>query len=434
MTVSPHIRQKLYQLTGNNYSNEEIELLQKECLTSDLSFYEYVQSKNDTESDKLINFYNSLPDVDFFDIHNEKTKEVLIKLCLSKIAGLNAYVRRVKYGTPEQVSISSVKDTFFKVMPKIKNNNLFWILFGIFYIYYEVTSFSLKQFLEIITEERLKVSLLDRSKLCSILFSLMYLRVEEQTGKIETSEDLKKYLEEKAFEYYKDPKKNIFRTTETLYGLILKVKEKNDENLLGIYRGFKINKSDKQSIIFDKEKKRQIAGRGLSYTVDKEVAVRFAARKTDYARFLYTVYQFDEKNWDVPNFDDSPTDPSIVEQAHDTLVQNGFTRDFYTDKKVRDNFYHSAFGKSFVARYKKHFSDKPDLFDRIIKNEKQFNNSNLHAYVCSCGVTLEDIIFFSTYDGELEIVCNPDNVLMTGYQSVTFEQFLHLLKSGKELT
>ena len=433
MTVSPHIRQKLYQLTGNNYSNEEIELLQKECLTSDLSFYEYVQSKKDIESDKLINFYNSLPDVDFFDIHNEKTKEVLIKLCFSKIASLNANVRRVKYGTAEQVSVSSVKDTFFKVMPKIKNNNLFWILFGIFYIYYEVTSFSLKQFLEIITEERLKVGLLDRSKLCSILFSIMYLRDEEETGKIETLEDFKKYLEEKAFEYYKNPKPNIFLTTESLYLAILKVSQKNDTNEIGIYRGFKINKSDKQSIIFDKEKKRQIAGRGLSYTVDKEIAVRFAARKTDYARFLYTVYHFDEKNWDVPNFD-SDSDPSIVEQAHDTLVQNGFTRDFYTDKKVRDNFYNSAFGKSFVAKYKKFYSDKIDLFDRITMNEKQFNNSNLNAYVGSFLVKLEDIIFLSIYDRELEVVCNPDKVLMFRYEPVTFEQFLHLLKSGKELT
>jgi endonuclease III len=33
----------------------------------------------------------------------------------------------------------------------------------------------------------------------------MYLRDEKETGKIETLEDLKKYLEEKAFEYYKNP-------------------------------------------------------------------------------------------------------------------------------------------------------------------------------------------------------------------------------------
>ena len=68
MTISPHIRQKLYQITGIHYSDEQIILLKQECLNSDLDFYDYVKSKNNTEVDKLISFYNSLPDVNYFDL------------------------------------------------------------------------------------------------------------------------------------------------------------------------------------------------------------------------------------------------------------------------------------------------------------------------------------------------------------------------------
>jgi hypothetical protein len=135
----------------------------------------------------------------------------------------------------------ALKNIFFKVIPKIKNDNLFWVLFGVFYVYYEITSFSLNQFLEIITKKRLKVSLLDRNRLSSVLIYIHQYRDEKDTEKIETFKDFKKYLDEKAFTLLKkteEPnslKPNIFQSIETFYASILKTKKIQNE--IVVFRG-----------------------------------------------------------------------------------------------------------------------------------------------------------------------------------------------------
>lgn len=408
MTISPHIRQKLYQITGINYSDEQIVLLKQECLNSDLDFYDYVKSKNDTEADKLISFYNSLPDVDYFDPSNERTKNNLIKISLSKLTYLNRTTRRIQK-LSEDFSVSSVKDLFFKVVPKIKNNNLFWILYGTFYTYYEATSYSQKQFLEIITEERLKVNLLDRSRLVCILIIIMCDNADDEIkDRITTFEELEKYYDSK---FNNDFSIKFIEKSKKSYDYIFD-EESEKKTYLGIFRGFKINKSDKENIIMDKVNNRQIAGRGMSYSLSKEVAYNFAVRKNDFYYFLTIIEEIIDP------------DGKSDQEKQDLWVQHGFTKEFYTNKKVRDDFYNSTYGKFVLTHVRNIKKNEPDMFDEIMLNEKQFNNSNLTAYVGTYSVKKEDIIFITFFSKEAEVVCNPDNVKMLSYQPVTFTEYL----------
>jgi hypothetical protein len=410
--ISPHIKQKLYQLTGINYSDDQIILLKQECLNSDLDFYDYVKSKNDTEVDKLISFYNSLPDVDYFDLSNERTKNNLIKISLSKLTYLNRTTQRIQKLT-EDFSVSSVKDLFFKVVPKIKNNNLFWILYGAFYSYYEATSYSQKQFLEIITEERLKINLFDRSRLVCILIIIMCFKGDDEIKeRFTTFEELKKYYEGK---FDSDFCTMFIKRTKKIYDSVFDgVSE--DITHLGIYRGFKINKSDKENIIMDKVNNKQIAGRGMSYSYTKQVAYDFAVRKNDFYYFLTMIKATID------------SDDKSDQEKQDLWVQHGFTKEFYTNKKVRDDFYNSTFGKFVLTHVRNVKKNKPDMFDEIMLNEKQFNDSDLTAYVGTYGVKKEDIIFITLLSDESEVVCNPDNVEMLSYKPVTFKEYLSSIK------
>ena len=412
MSISPHIRQKLYQLTGINYSNDQIILLQQECLNSDLDFYDYVKSKNDTEAEQLISFYNSLPDVDYFDLSNERTKNNLIKISLSKLTHLNRTTGRIQKLT-EDFSVSSVKDLFFKVVPKIKNNNLFWILYGTFYSYYEATSYSQKQFLEIITEERLKVNLFDRSRLVCVLIIIMsFIGDDEIKECITTFEELEKYYEGK---FDGDFCTMFILKTKKIYDSVFH-KESEEKTHLRIYRGFKINKSDKENIIMDKVNNKQIAGSGMSFSFTKEVAYDFAVRKNDFYYFLTMIKATID------------SDDKSDQEKQDLWVQHGFTKEFYTNKKVRDDFYKSTFGKFVLTQVRNVKKNKPDMFDEIMLNEKQFNDSDLTAYVGTYGVKKEDIIFITLLSDESEVVCNPDNVKMLSYQPVTFNEYLSAIK------
>ena len=412
MSISPHIRQKLYQITGIHYSDEQIILLKQECLNSDLDFYDYVKSKNNTEVDKLISFYNSLPDVDYFDLSNERTKNNLIKISLSKLTYLNRTTRRIQK-LSQDFSVSSVKDLFFKVVPKIKNNNLFWILYGTFYSYYEATSYSQKQFLEIITEERLKVNLFDRSRLVCILIIIMCDNADNEIkDRITTFEELEKYYNSK---FDSDFCTMFIEKSKKRYDYIFD-EESQGKTYLGIYRGFKINKSDKENIIMDKVNNKQIAGRGMSYSYTKEVAYCFAVRKNDFYYFLSIIKAAID------------SDDISDQEKQDLWVQYGFTKEFYTNKKVRDDFYNSTFGKFVLTHVRNVKKNEPDMFDEIMLNEKQFNDSDLTAYVGTYGVKKEDIIFITLLSDESEVVCNPDNVKMLSYQPVTFNEYLSAIK------
>jgi hypothetical protein len=122
------------------------------------------------------------------------------------------------------------------------------------------------------------------------------------------------------------------------------------------------------------------------------------------------------------------SDDKSDQEKQDLWVQHGFTKEFYTNKKVRDDFYKSTFGKFVLTQVRNVKKNKPDMFDEIMLNEKQFNDSDLTAYVGTYGVKKEDIIFITLLSNEAEVVCNPDNVKMLSYKPVTFKEYLSTIK------
>jgi hypothetical protein len=227
-----------------------------------------------------------------------------------------------------------------------------------------------------------------------------------------TFEELEKYYDSK---FESDFCTMFIEKSKKRYDYVFD-EESKKKIYLGIYRGFKINKSDKENIIMDKVNNKQIAGRGMSYSYAKEVAYDFAVRKNDFYYFLSII------KLTIDSDDESD------QEKQDLWVQHGFTKEFYTNKKVRDDFYNSTFGKSLLTLVRNNKKNEPDMFNEIMLNEKQFNNSNLTAYIGTYGVKKEDIIFIALLNGESEVVCNPDNVKMFSYKPVTFKEYLNTVK------
>ena len=200
--------------------------------------------------------------------------------------------------------------------------------------------------------------------ICILIIIMCFKGDDEIKERITTFEELEKYYEGK---FDSDFCTMFIKRPKKIYDSVFDG-ESEDITHLGIYRGFKINKSDKENIIMDKVNNKQIAGRGMSYSFTKQVAYDFAVRKNDFYYFLTMIKATID------------SDDKSDQEKQDLWVQHGFTKEFYTNKKVRDDFYKSTFGKFVLTHVRNIKKNKPDMFDEIMLNEKQFNDSDLTAF------------------------------------------------------
>jgi len=187
------------------------------------------------------------------------------KLYFSDFGSLSRDVRNllVKQGKDISNIYFNTSNKFFSVIKEIKNNQLFWVLFGWFYQTFELTSFKQKEFEDILTKERLKVGFYERTLLTNTLLMVnLHHFVVNESGvtKVDSVEEgiqkcISSRIKTNELFYYILFKDNGFKTLLSM----------SNEDEVKVWRGFKVDISDKEMRIMDKENNKQITGGGLSY-------------------------------------------------------------------------------------------------------------------------------------------------------------------------
>ena len=414
------IKRQIHEETGTWYTEQDILIFKEKSKEQNISIIDYIKSKDNLEVTDLIKTINGYEN-EFKDLTNwedENTRRILGKLYFSDFGSLSRDVRNllVKQGKDISNIYFNTSNKFFSVIKEIKNNQLFWVLFGWFYQTFELTSFKQKEFEDILTKERLKVGFYERTLLTNTLLmvNLHHFAVNESgVTKVDSVEEgiqkcISSRIKTNELFYYILFKDNGFKTLLSM----------SNEDEVKVWRGFKLDISDKEMRIMDKENNKQITGGGLSYSLNKKESEFFSFRWS----FLDEIMRFIQVGIGVED-DDDDYDTKLKmgsEEILSFLVRNCFQQHhFFKDKKYRDSWLNSSFVKGFVTNSKNLKLDMDnELSKRFITNYNINTRGYVGEYTCKRG----DILMYSVFGFESECVVFQRNVKMLNYKVTTIDR------------
>lgn len=416
------IKRQIQEETGIWYTERDILIFKEKSKEQNISIIDYIKSKDNSEVTDLIKTINGYEN-EFKDLTNwedENTRRILGKLYFSDFGSLSRDVRNLltKQGKDVSNIYFNTSNKFFSVIKEIKNNQLFWVLFGWFYQTFELTSLKQKEFKDILTKERLKVGFYERTLLTNTLLmvNLHHFAVNESgVTKVDSLEEgIQKCISsriKKNKHFYKILfNDNGFKTLLSM----------GNEDEVKVWRGFKVDISDKEMKIMDKENNKQITGGGLSYSLNKKESEFFSFRWSfldEIMRFIQVGIGTEDDDYDV---DDINLTREKSEELLSFLVRNNFQQhNFFKDKKYRDSWLNSSFVKSFVKDSKNLKLDiDNELSQRLIRNYNINTRGYVGEYTCKRG----DILMYSVFGFESECVVFQKNVKMMNYKVTTIDR------------
>jgi len=415
------IKKKLLNETNNLYSEDEIKEFQKLSREQGLDIVEYVKNISNNEEEELLKQFNSFGGevTSYIDWENKRTREILGEIYTSKLGYLSRDVRNhlVKNEGKDIKDIyKNTSSLFFNIINKIEDNQLFWVVFGWFYQTYELSSLRLKEFENCISEERLSIRFYERSLLGNTMW-LIHRRLFESSDSYSVYEN---------FDEAKQRIVDLNRTNEQFYSFLFvgsnfkNLIEKSDDDEVKMYRGFKVDIKDKEMRIMDKENNKQLNGIGLSYSFKRQKCIYFGTRWTSFDLFIRTLIF--SKVYSDEELENSQNLGKLYENLKhkEGLDWKRFTE----EKEYRDNFLRSDIVKRITEDSEKHHqSSQENMDNKVILREIENYNKDTRGYVGDYSCKKKDIIMFSDYGGEDEIVVLSNKTKMLSYQVITYEEY-----------
>ncbi len=420
------IKKKLLNETNNLYSEDEIKEFQQLSREQGLDIVEYVKSISNKEEEELLKQFNSFSGevTSYIDCKNKRTREILGEIYTSKLGYLSRDVRNHLVRNEKKDIKDIYKNTsslFFNIINKIQDNQLFWVVFGWFYQTYELSSLRLKEFENCISEGRLSIRFYERSLLGNTMW-LIHRRLFETRDS------------ETMYQNFDEAKQRIVdlkMTNEQFYSFLFfgsnfkNLIDKSDDDEVKMYRGFKVDIKDKEMRIMDKENNKQLNGVGLSYSFKRDKCLYFGTRWTSFDMFMRTLLY--SKIFSEEEIDDTRNLGSLYESLKhkEGLDWKRFTE----EKEYRDNFLQSDIVKRIIVGSEKHTNSSQELVDnRSILREIENYKKDTRGYVGDYSCKKKDIIMFSDYGGEDEIVVLPNKSKMLKYQIITYEEYSNIVE------
>ena len=375
-------RRKLKKKLGVEFDDERLKIIRNYSRDNGIDLIESGQQYLDLHFTKLYEEFEEYDNdyLNLLDFDREDTKKLLIKLFEGWVNQLESTIIKLLKKV-DNSHHNLIINTFFGVIKKVKNNHLFWVIYGRIFQTYELTSLHLEKFKELVTEERLTISLRDRTYLCNSLqllgFNLKKCKDVDELLKLNTSQ--------------------FFYSWTTFSNFVDEICEKNDEDTITVYRGFKVNKDQR---ILDDEGK-QINGQGLSYTIDKDKTIFFGIRYLYYYNLISKLYKDINKNkW--------------LSDWSNNFTKNGIDKDkFEKDKSYRDDVFYES---ELMKEIKENISDSLETKDLNLERYRR-------GYIGTYTVKRKDIWFLSNIDDEKEVVVSNDKVDVKNYKVITFEDY-----------
>ena len=392
-------RRKLYKKLGREFSDEqliEIRRYQKEDTTG-LDIVEVAKTYLEVETESEYELFEKYDNdnLNLLDYGREETKNCIKKLSESWVNQLSSDIIK-SMNKVDDSHHNQIINVFFSVIKLVKNNHLFWAIYGRIFQTYELTSIHLEKFKELVTEDRLNVSLKDRTYLSNLVqitfFNLMKYRDYDEVRNLNNFTFLYGW---KTFNNFVDD-----------------ICKGGDEDTITIYRGFKVNKNQR---ILDDEKK-QINGQGLSYTIDRDKTIFFGIRYLYYQNLMSKFYKGMEEDY-IKHKDNN----NILKNVWLEKLKKMFKRDdfdyerFEKDKSYRDELlYESGVIRQTIADFDN--SKWMEMRDLNLEKDRR-------GYIGTYTVKKKDIWFLSNIDDEKEIVVSNDKVEVKNYKVITFEDY-----------
>ena len=390
-----------------------------------MDIVEYVKSISNKEEELLKQFNSFSGEVtSYIDWKNKRTREILGEIYTSKLGYLSRDVRNHLVRNEKKDIKDIYKNTsslFFNIINKIQDNQLFWVVFGWFYQTYELSSLRLKEFENCISEGRLSIRFYERSLLGNTMW-LIHRRLFETRDS------------ETMYQNFDEAKQRIVdlkMTNEQFYSFLFfgsnfkNLIDKSDDDEVKMYRGFKVDIKDKEMRIMDKENNKQLNGVGLSYSFKRDKCLYFGTRWTSFDMFMRTLLY--SKIFSEEEIDDTRNLGSLYESLKhkEGLDWKRFTE----EKEYRDNFLQSDIVKRIIVGSEKHTNSSQELVDnRSILREIENYKKDTRGYVGDYSCKKKDIIMFSDYGGEDEIVVLPNKSKMLKYQIITYEEYSNIVE------
>jgi len=273
----------------------------------------------------------------------------------------------------------------------IKNNELFWILFGFFVFFFRFLTHKEKQIKQMLKRfNRLNVSLLYRSQWIHYFESMSQCCVKNNYEVLEG------------------------RLNKLTKELIEINKKYSDLDYLTIYRGFQLRQGE-TNIRSELNRKKQKVGKGFFYTLNKDYGKIYTINSNIYGHFSFYLYNYD---------DDELISLYVDEQSHvgDLGKLKIDREEFAKNKKYRNKIY------------------KTDIYKNYIKEQLIFSNKNIDKLQfneldrCIIGtyrVRKKDILFFkevykktfSTTFKEQSVFCFDEDVDLVRYDYLSQKDF-----------
>ena len=421
------IKKKLLNETNTLYSEDEIKEFQQLSREKGLDIVEYVKNISNKEEEELLKLFNSFGGevTSYVDWENKRTREILGEIYTSKLGYLSRDVRNHlirNEGKDIKDIYKNTSSLFFNIINKIEDNQLFWVVFGWFYQTYELSSLRLKEFKNCISEKRLSIRFYERSLLGNTMW-LIHRRLFETRDS------------DTVYENFDEAKQRIVdlnMTNEQFYSFLFvgsnfkNLIEKSDDDEVKMYRGFKVDIKDKEMRIMDKENNKQLNGIGLSYSFNKNKCVYFGTRWTSFDMFMRTLIMSK-----IYNSKEVIDDNNSLGKLYENLKhKEGLDwKRFTEEKEYRDNFLRTNIVKRIIEGSEKyHQSSQENMDNKVILREIENYNKDTRGYVGDFSCKKKDIIIFSDYGGEDEIVVLSNKTKMLNYQVITYEEYSKIVK------
>src|SRR6056300_114365 len=340
-------RRKLYKKLGREFSDEQLVEIRK-CQNSEgLDIVEAAKTYLEVETVGEYEIFEKYDNdnLNLLDYGREETKDCIKTLSESWVNHLSSETIKL-LNKVEDSHFNQIINLFFSVIKKVKNNHLFWTIYGRIFQTYELTSIHLEKFKELVTEDRLNISLRDRTYLSNLVqinfFNLMKYRSYEEVRNLNNFTFLYGW---KTFNDFVDD-----------------ICKGSDEDIITVYRGFKVNKSQR---ILDDEKK-QINGQGLSYTIDKDKTIFFGIRYLYYYNLISKLYKGMSKEFDK---DDNSQVFNIWKNNLKKLFDKNEIdyKRFEKEKSYRDDIFYES---ELMNEIRKELDETKDLRFRDLNLEK----------------------------------------------------------------
>ena len=388
-------RRKLKKKLGVEFDDERLQIIREYSKENGLDIVEagkiYLSTQNEGEYEHIKKY--DTEELNLLDYNNEETKNCIEYLFTSWVNQLDASITsNIKI---TETHHNQIINLFFGIIKKVKNNHLFWAIYGRIFQTYELTSLHLDKFKELVTEDRLKVSLKERTYLSNLL-QIFYFNIRKYNKDVDKIKQLNTF--------------DFLYCWKTFNDFVDDVCKGSDEDIITIYRGFKVNKNQR---ILDDEKK-QINGQGLSYTIDKDKTIFFGIRYLYYYNLISKLYKGMSKEFDK---DDNSQVFNIWKNNLKKLFDKNEIdyKRFEKEKSYRDDIFYES---ELMNEIRKEVDERVNLEVRDLNIEK-----NRRGYIGTYTVKKKDIWFLSNIDDEKEIVVSNDKVDVKNYKVITFEDY-----------